>query len=110
MAASAPISKTIYLGSFVHSKTLTELDVCEKGAIGVDENGVIRFVERDGDGEGELEVEKVLEKVKEKVKEEYGDWREAKVVRIRGNGFFFPGFIGMYGFWFLRREEWGERG
>ncbi|KAF2661138.1 guanine deaminase [Lophiostoma macrostomum CBS 122681] len=79
MAASAAISKTIYFGSFVHSKTLTELDICEKGAIGVDEEGVIRFVERDS------EVENVLEK--------YGEWKDAKVVRIKGNGFFFPGFI-----------------
>ena len=82
MAASASISKTIYLGSFVHCETLTELDICEKGAIGVDENGVIQLVEKD------VEVEKVQEK--------HGDWKDAKVVRLRGNGFFFPGFIGMY--------------
>lgn len=97
MAASAPISKTIYVGSFVHSKSLTELDVCEKGAIGVDEEGVIRYVERGGEG-----VE-VLQKVQEKE----GGWRDAEVVKIRGNGFFFPGFVGMYGFLLC---EFGEGG
>jgi guanine deaminase len=82
MAASAPISKTIYFGPFVHSKSLTELDICEKGAIGVDEHGVIRFVERD------IELGEV--------QKQHGEWKEATVVKIDGNGFFFPGFIGMY--------------
>lgn len=82
MAASAPIPKAIYFGPFVHSVSLAELEICEKGAIGVDENGVIKFVERNVEMDG--------------VKEKHGDWKEAKVVQLKGNGFFFPGFIGTY--------------
>jgi guanine deaminase len=76
----AALDKTIYFGAFVHSKTLKELEICEKGAIGVDETGIIRFVER-----GVEAVEDVMKR--------YEDWRDAKVQRIGGEGFFFPGFI-----------------
>lgn len=76
----ASLSKTIYFGAFVHSKTLKELEICEKGAIGVDEAGIIRFVER-----GVESVEDVVKK--------YEEWKDASVVRIEGEGFFFPGFI-----------------
>lgn len=79
MAASVTISKTIYCGAFAHCATLSELDICSKGAIGVDEQGVIRFVEK------ELDVKDVLRK--------HGGWGDAKVVRVN-DGFFFPGFIG----------------
>ena len=79
----AALDKTIYFGAFVHSKTLKELEICEKGAIGVDETGIIRFVER-----GVEAVEDVMKR--------YEDWRDAKVQRIGGEGFFFPGFIGMW--------------
>jgi guanine deaminase len=85
MAASVPIQKTIYVGPFVHCKSLAELDICEKGAIGVDEKGVIVFVERDVEGVHGVE----------KVREKYDEWKDASVVRIEGEGFFFPGFIGM---------------
>lgn len=77
MAASVPITKAIYLGAFAHSKSLSELEVCEKGAIGVDEEGIIRFVERKV---GEQDVRKE-------------GWEDAKVVEVR-DGFWFPGFIG----------------
>lgn len=82
MAASASISKTIYVGPFVHSNTLTELDICEKGAIGVDENGLISFVERD-----------ISETGVEELRSQKAGWENAQVVQIEGNGFFFPGFI-----------------
>ncbi|KAF2872089.1 hypothetical protein BDV95DRAFT_628521 [Massariosphaeria phaeospora] len=81
MAASAPISKTIYLGAFVHSVSLQELEICPCGAIGVDEEGVIRFVERDVDGDTG------------RVYAKHEQWKGASVVRIQGKGFFFPGFI-----------------
>ncbi|KAI9749869.1 MAG: hypothetical protein M1815_002222 [Lichina confinis] len=42
------IGKTVFLGTFIHCKSLNELDICEHGAIGVDEQGVIRFVDRSG--------------------------------------------------------------
>ncbi|KAH8732518.1 guanine deaminase [Phaeosphaeriaceae sp. PMI808] len=80
MAASVPISKTIYLGPFAHSKSLTELDICGQGAIGVDENGIIAFVERNI-------------QPKEDIKTRKPEWRNAQIVKIKGNGFFFPGFI-----------------
>jgi guanine deaminase len=82
MAASASVPNTIYLGAFVHSISLSELEICDKGAIGVDTNGVIQFVERD------IELAQVQEK--------HAEWKDAKVVKVGENGFFFPGFIGMY--------------
>lgn len=87
MAASAPISKTIYFGPFVHSTSLAELEICENGAIGVDEKGVIAFVERDVAYDGVDEI-----------KRRNQGWRDAGVVSVEGNGFFFPGFIGE---WFV---------
>ncbi|KAK3049353.1 hypothetical protein LTR09_009272 [Extremus antarcticus] len=72
------LEKTIYIGAFIQCATLTELDICENGMIGVDETGKIAFVLRESrgrkfpDGEG---------------------WEEAKIVRILDYGFFFPGFI-----------------
>ncbi|KAF2797389.1 guanine deaminase [Melanomma pulvis-pyrius CBS 109.77] len=79
MAASTPIPPTIYLGTFVHSKSLSELEICDQGAIGVDSAGVIKFVERD--------VVRV-----EDVKAKHWEWKDAEVVRVE-DGFFFPGFI-----------------
>ncbi|KAF2730821.1 guanine deaminase [Polyplosphaeria fusca] len=79
MAASARIKPTIYLGAFVHSVALKELELQEKGAIGVDDNGVIAFVERD--------VQSI-----EDVREKHAAFKEADVVEVK-DGFFFPGFI-----------------
>lgn len=77
-------AKTVFFGPFVHCAALNELDICESGAIGVDENGVIAFVERDVS----------LENLDEVLKQKQG-WEDCKVVRIYDSGFFFPGFIGM---------------
>ncbi|OAL49484.1 guanine deaminase [Pyrenochaeta sp. DS3sAY3a] len=82
MAASVPISKTIYLGPFVHSVSLAELEICEHGAIGVDENGIIAFVEKNAQAQDE-----------EAVKSKHQSWQDAVITRIQGSGFFFPGFI-----------------
>ncbi len=73
------LQKTIYIGPFVHSESLTDLDICPNGMIGVNEAGKIAWILRDikgrrmPDGQG---------------------WEEAKIVRIQDHGFFFPGFIG----------------
>ena len=75
------LQKTIYLGPFVHCKSLTELDICPIGAIGVDENGTISFMDRDA-------------KVNDYAVTKEG-WAKAEIVRIKDAGFFFPGFIGM---------------
>lgn len=77
---------TLYIGPFVHSKSLHDLEICQKGIIGVDELGKIAFIERTGsDGEGGEDGEAVAKK--------HG-WDSYNVVRIKDNGFFFPGFIG----------------
>jgi guanine deaminase len=81
MAASAPILKTIYLGAFAHSVSLAELEICAKGAIGVDDAGVIAFVERD------IDIEEV--------KRRHEGWNGARVVEVK-DGFYFPGFIGKF--------------
>lgn len=73
------LQKTIYIGAFVHSESLTELDVCPHGMIGVDEHGKIAFILRDVKGQ--------------QMPSDQG-WEQAKIVRITDHGFFFPGFIG----------------
>ncbi|KAF2473320.1 guanine deaminase [Lindgomyces ingoldianus] len=80
MAASVPIGKTIYCGTFAHCRSLSELDICAKGAIGVDEAGVIAFIEREVE-----EIEDVIKK--------YDGWNDAEVLQSGESGFFFPGFI-----------------
>ncbi|HEX3643917.1 MAG TPA: hypothetical protein VHV10_21715 [Ktedonobacteraceae bacterium] len=74
--------RTIYCGAFVHCLTPQQLDICNKAAIGVDENGKIAFVHRDV-------------KDFDSVKGGAG-WEDAKIVRLEHSGFFFPGFIGMF--------------
>lgn len=75
--------KTIYLGAFVHCVSLQELEICEAGAIGVDSDGKIAFIERDI---GDISEYRLRKRDK--------DWESAKVVKIQDQGFFFPGFIG----------------
>ncbi|KAF2145122.1 uncharacterized protein K452DRAFT_265757 [Aplosporella prunicola CBS 121167] len=85
-AAARPISKALYVGPFVHSVSLQDLDICATGAIGVDENGIIAFVERDVQNSDAAAAQLLGAKG--------GDWPGARVVRIRhAAGFFFPGFI-----------------
>ncbi|KAK8214475.1 hypothetical protein IWZ01DRAFT_432907 [Phyllosticta capitalensis] len=74
------MQKTVYVGTFVHSKSLQELDICERGVIGVDETGKIAFIERHT-----VDLETILK--------EHEGWSGAKVVKGHENGFFFPGFI-----------------
>jgi guanine deaminase len=77
------MSKTIYAGPFVHSESPSKLDICLTGAIGVDENGKIAFVQRD------------VSDAKAIAAKEPG-WEEAKIVQIGKLDFFFPGFIGTW--------------
>ncbi|OCK73284.1 guanine deaminase [Lepidopterella palustris CBS 459.81] len=79
MASVLSLKKTIYLGPFVHSQSLAELEICTQGAIGVDEKGTIAFVERD--------VTEAIAVAK------HEGWESAELVRVQDNGFFFPGFI-----------------
>ncbi|KAF9740275.1 hypothetical protein PMIN06_010402 [Paraphaeosphaeria minitans] len=78
MAASVLVEKTIYTGAFAHCVALADMEIVEQGAIAVDEQGVIRFVEQ------EVDVEDVRKR--------YEGWGDAKVVSVK-DGFFFPGFI-----------------
>ncbi|EON67788.1 guanine deaminase [Coniosporium apollinis CBS 100218] len=82
MAAAQKIKRTVYVGPFVHSQSLQKLDICPTGAIGVDENGKIAFVERDVKDVGDVIP----------VTQKYG-WQNSQIVRIKDNGFLFPGFI-----------------
>ena len=80
-----PPQRTIYYGTFIHNISLTELEILENAAIGVDENGNIAFVEKNRTEVADLD----------RVVEERG-WAEYDVVRGDGGGcrFWFPGFVG----------------
>ncbi|KAF3273660.1 hypothetical protein TWF970_008859 [Orbilia oligospora] len=75
---------TIYFGTFIHSPRdeASKLDVCEEGAIGVNSDGVIDFVERDV-----KDIDSIVDK--------YPSFKNAEIVQTRPEGtqFFFPGFI-----------------
>ena len=73
------LEKSIYLGPFVHSKTLKDLDICTTGAIGVDEHGKIAFIDRNASLSNYSPSDSA--------------WSTAKIVSIPDAGFFFPGFI-----------------
>ncbi|KAI9861923.1 MAG: hypothetical protein M1813_004992 [Trichoglossum hirsutum] len=76
---NVPLRRAVYVGTFIHCGTLRELDICENGAIGVDEHGKIAFVERDA---GNVDS----------VTAAHG-WGDAHTVRTSSSQFFFPGFI-----------------
>ncbi|KAK1823817.1 hypothetical protein LTR12_001772 [Friedmanniomyces endolithicus] len=73
-----PLQKTIYIGPFIHCKSLNDLDICPNGMIGVDEHGEVSHISREAK-EGKLLAQ--------------GGWEHAKIVRTGQHGFFFPGFI-----------------
>jgi guanine deaminase len=80
MAASLSISKTIYVGPFVHSTSLTSLEICSTGALGVDEDGLIQF------------VEKAFQNIDE-VKSKHPSYSSARTIQLPNNAFLFPGFV-----------------
>lgn len=79
--------KSIFLGSFVHSKSLDELELLHDTAVFVDEKGVIVAIEQKCDEQRALQV----------ISPKLG-WSSGEVsVRVAAPGqFFFPGFIGQY--------------
>jgi guanine deaminase len=81
----AATTKKLFLGSFVHSKALDELEYLHNTAVCVDESGTIVAVEEECDEA----------KAKETVLPRLG-WGEAdvEVVKAKDSQFFFPGFIG----------------
>ena len=75
------MAQTVYVGTFIHSVSPTELEICEHGVIGVDGQGAIAFVEKDAyDGQ--------------RISEKYG-WVSPGIILAQKEEFFFPGFIGM---------------
>jgi guanine deaminase len=76
---------TLFLGSFIHSKSLDELEYLHDSAVCVDKNGVIVAVEKGCD----------FKKAEEALFPKLG-WSAGDVtVRTTKPGqFFFPGFIG----------------
>ena len=95
---SSPLQrKKIFIGTFVHNTSLQEISVLENHAVGVDEKGVIAFVEEAREGLAGL-------------RKRHGDkgWDEDGVdVVVAGGlggsdkgvdevGFWFPGFVGEF--------------
>jgi guanine deaminase len=82
------VEKTVYLGTFAHSKSLKELEIAHDAAIFVDESGKIIAVERGvADGESARIFFPKL------------NWTESQenpiqIVKSKDEQFFFPGFIG----------------
>ena len=87
MAAKSSAGRSVFLGTFIHSKSLEELEFLHDTAVFVDEKGTIVAVEQ---GCGQREAEGV-------VFPKLG-WTEDEVtVKLAKPGqFFFPGFIGAY--------------
>jgi guanine deaminase len=82
MTPSTGKKKTLYVGAFIHSKSLQALEICQKSVIGVNEEGKIVFIER------------VIESVAALPRAD--EWKEASIVEIAPHQFFFPGFIGVF--------------
>jgi len=81
------VRNKVFLGLFVHSKALDELEYLHETAVFVDTSGTIVAVEKDCNEE----------KVRETVLARLGwDAADVEVVKARGGQFFFPGFIGMF--------------
>jgi len=78
-----PSPRTIYLGTFVHSKSLDELEILQKAAVFVDERGKIVRIEKNASEEAAKDVFADL------------GWSADQVIirSCKGEQFFFPGFI-----------------
>ena len=76
---------SIYIGTFIHCTSLTDLSFLENYAVGVDEHGTIKFVESAGDNKLEDHIKSCG----------WQSWKTFKAPK-GGVGFWFPGFIGTY--------------
>lgn len=89
MANAKEPSNSIFVGTFIHCKSLTALEELSDTAVLVGREGKILAIERDVD-------EKDLKGVFEKAKRNFGWEEEEYVVRQTKVGeFYFPGFIGL---------------
>ena len=107
-----PLKKTVYTGTFISTPSLGSLKVLEDAAIGVDEAGIIRYIESNLELDPELSEEKYESALCELVRGWGWDWRAVERVRETGEGkvkggigvkgggggkgWFFPGFIGEF--------------
>lgn len=84
MSTPPPLRKTIYTGTFISSPSLSvgELSVLENKALGVDESGVVVWIE-DWDGGIGGDGEEVVR-----------DGEVWRVLRAGRNEWWFPGFVG----------------
>lgn len=81
-------TRSLFLGSFIQSKNLDELEYWHEAAVAVDEEGAIVGIEKE-DGVGK-------EKAGEVLLARLGWSREGLSVRSAREGeFYFPGFVGM---------------
>lgn len=95
-SSSASMKRRIYAGTFIHTPTLGELCVLEDARVGVNEEGVIEWIERRKQGKepgGEDGAEELVEGRK------WGDG-EMETVEVEGGddgyGWYFPGFVGRF--------------
>lgn len=87
MAPPAPPQKTVYLGTFIHSKDLGNLEYLHNAAVFVDEHGTIVAIDKQCD----------QAKAEETVFPKLGWSNTQAVVRAaKPDQFFFPGFIGKF--------------
>lgn len=86
------VGKSLFLGSFVHSRSLDELEFWHDAAVCVSADGAIVAIERGCD----------LQKAEEIVFPRLG-WpsEEVSVTRAQPGQFFFPGFVGWLFLFFL---------
>ena len=84
--ATKQLKRTIYFGTFIHNTSLAEFEVLENAAIGIDEKGIIAFIEKN------VREENIDAFAKQR------GWNDCDVVRGTGQGttYWFPGFIGGY--------------
>ena len=87
MASAVPLRNVVYMGTFIHCLSLDKLEVLENAAIGVNDRGLIIFVEKNVEDAG---LEQVMK---------HHPWREWDVVKgdRESTTFFFPGFVGECG-------------
>lgn len=80
MAIQSVVLKTIYVGTFIHSVSLAELQVLKRSAVAVDESGKILLVEHP---------------VEASMLEMWAKEAGTTIVEAGPGQFFFPGLIGM---------------
>jgi len=87
MNIMAANKRTLFLGTFIHSKSLNELEYLHDTAICVDKRGVIVGIEK---GVDEKKAEEILFA-------KLGWKRDDVEVKVARDGeFYFPGFIGIF--------------